>query len=214
MKTNSGNDIEAAQLGGDVVGITGTATATSATSLTGTGTPFVASAYIGHIVVATGIASGAAGGAYGVITANTTSVLTVDRWYNAATPGGAAATTPGATTTFAILPGGASAPFMAITANATAPSASDTTLTAEIATAGGGLIRKIATYAHSAGTNTYTLTGTFTVNGSDTIPVTVAKMATFTGMVSGQMLHETLLSATATLSAISDAVTITQTVTM
>lgn len=203
-KVNSGQDIQAAQLGGDVVGVTGTASATTATSLTGAG--FVASAFIGHIVVA--------GTVYGIITANSTTVLTVDRWYNPATPGGVAGTTPTGTSAFMVLAGGAPVPFMAITANSAATVATDTALPGEIVTTGGGLIRKLATYAHSAGTNTYTLTATFTVNGSDVVPVTIAKMGTFNSITSGQMLHETLLSATATLSAVSDAVTITQTVTM
>jgi hypothetical protein len=55
----------------------------------------------------------------------------------------------------------------------------DTTLTGEIATAGGGLVRAQATYAHTAGTNTSTLTKTFTANASDALPVTVAKIGVF-----------------------------------
>jgi hypothetical protein len=44
--------------------------------------------------------------------------------------------------------------------------------------------------------------------------VTIAKIGTFNSISSGQMLHETLLSATATLSASGDPVTVTQTITM
>lgn len=106
------------------------------------------------------------------------------------------------------------AKWIAVTANATAASASDTTLTAEIATGGGGLIRAAATYAHTTGTNTYTLTNTFTANGSDSLPVTLAKIGVFDASSSGNMPFETLLSATATLTAVGDAVTVTQTVTM
>lgn len=189
--------------------LTGTATATSATTLTSTG--FTASAYIGQIVLA---GSTAANFVYGVIVSNTTTVLTVDRWYNPSSLGGAAGTTPAATAPFIILPGGAPAMYTALTANATAPAAGDTTLAAEITTAGGGLVRKMSTYAHTTGAASYTLTTTFTANGSDTLPVTVAKIGVFTSLVSGQMVFETLLSATATLSASGDALTTTHTVTI
>ncbi len=211
MRVNGGADGQASAMGGDVAGMTGTATASSATSLTATGTPFVASAYIGHIVVTTSAAM-----AYGVVTANTTSVLTVDQWYAPGSPGGAATTTPTATTTYTVLPGNAPYWYMALTANATAPSASDTSLTAEITTAGGGLIRKLATYAHTTGAASYSLAATFTANGSDSLPVTLAKIGIFNSVVgaAGRMQFETLLSATATLSAVSDQVTVTDTVSL
>lgn len=209
MLVNSGRDLQALTMGGDVTALAGTASATTATSLTSTG--FVASAYIGKMVIA---GTSAATFVYGIITANSTTVLTVDRWYAPATPGGAAASTPSGTTPFIIVPYGAGAPFMALTANATAPAGADTTLTAEIATAGGGLIRKLATYAHTSGVASYTITGTYTVNGSDSIPVTVAKMGTFNSITGGTMAFETLLTpSTATLSAVSDQLTVTQTVT-
>jgi hypothetical protein len=79
VKPNAGVDSIANMLG-NPLGFTGTASATSATSLTSSG--FTASAYIGQIVIA--------GTVYGVITANTTTVLTVERWVNPATPGGSA----------------------------------------------------------------------------------------------------------------------------
>lgn len=104
--------------------------------------------------------------------------------------------------------------YMALTANATAPAAGDTTLTAEIATGGGGLIRKQATYAHTAGTNTYTLTGVFTANGSDALPVTVAKYGIFNASSAGTLVFETLLGSTATITASGDQLTVTVTVTM
>lgn len=205
MKVNSGNDLQALQMA-STTGFTGTATATSATSLTSSG--FVASAYAGMVVVA--------GTVYGVILSNTTTVLTVDRWYNPASPGGTAGTTPGSTSTFVIVPGGAAAFFVALTANATAPSATDTALAGEITTAGGGLIKKIAAYAHTTGAASYTLTTTFTANGSDSLPVTVAKVGVFDSVVAstGQMLFETALSATATLSASGDQLTTTHTVSL
>lgn len=204
-KSNAGVDSIAAMLG-NPLGISGTASATSATSLTGTG--FTASAYIGQMVVA--------GTVYGVITANTTTVLTVERWVNPATPGGSAGTTPGSTTTFSIVPGQAPAAFMALTANNSAPSGSNTSLTGEIATAGGGLVRKVCSYAHTGGTTTYTEAATFTANGTDALPVTVAKVGMFPTLTgaTGILVFETLMSATATLTTSGDAVTNTQTVTI
>jgi hypothetical protein len=204
MKPNAGIDYVAAQMG-NPVGFAGTATATSSTSLTSSG--FTASAYIGMAVYA--------GTVYGVITANTTTVLTVERWVNPATPGGAAGTTPGSTSTFTIGPGPA-AGFMALTANNGAPASGDTALTGEITTAGGGLIRKVCSYAHTGGTTTYTEGATFTANGTDSLPVTAAKVGMFPTLTgaTGIMVFETLMSATATLTVSGDAVTNTQTVTV
>lgn len=108
----------------------------------------------------------------------------------------------------------AAADYLALTANATAPATSDTTLTAEIATGGGGLIRAQATYAHTGGTATYTLTKTFTANGSDSLPVTIAKVGVFNASSSGTLAWATLLSTTATLSASGDALTVTETITV
>lgn len=210
MLVNSGRDLQSQAMGGDTTAFVGTATATSATSLT-VAAGFVASAYIGKVVVA-GTTPGTA--VYGIITANSTTVLTIDRWYNPLTPGGAAASTPSATTTFIIMPGGACAPWMGLTANAGAAAGGDTTLTAEITTVGGGLIRKLATFAHTAGVASYTNTGVFTANGTDALPVTVAKMGCFNSLLNGTMAFETLLNATATLSLSGDQLTITDTVTL
>jgi hypothetical protein len=108
----------------------------------------------------------------------------------------------------------AAADYIALTANTTTPAGSDTTLTAEIATASGGLVRAAATYAHTNGQATYTLTKTFTTNGNDSLPVTVGKIGVFNASSSGALVYATLLSPTATLSAVGDAVTITETVTL
>lgn len=110
----------------------------------------------------------------------------------------------------------ACAEYLALTTNATAPAAGDTTLTSEYATASGGLIRGIATYAHTGGTSTYTLTKTFTANSNDTasLPVTIAKVGVFNASSSGTMVWSTLLSPTATISASGDALTVTSTITV
>jgi hypothetical protein len=106
---------------------------------------------------------------------------------------------------------GVPANWVALTANAVAPAAGDTTLTGEIATAGGGLIRKQGTYAHTAGTASYTLTTTFTANGTDVLPVTIAKRGVLTASSGGTLSYEALVSPTATLSASGDQLTLTDT---
>ncbi len=151
-----------------------------------------------------------------MVVSNTATVLTVDRWYTPSSPGGAAASTP-STGVYIILPGNAPYWYMALTTNATAASATDTTLASEITTAGGGLIRKLATYAHTTGAASYSLAATFTVNGSDTgLPATIAKIGIFNSIVgaTGRMQFETLLGTTAVLSAVGDALTVTDTVSM
>jgi hypothetical protein len=106
------------------------------------------------------------------------------------------------------------AKYMAVTANATAPAASDTTLTAEITTASGGLIRGLCNaYAHTTGTKVFSFVKTFTANGSDALPVSLNKFGVFNAASAGTMPVETLITV-ATLSAVGDAVTITDTVTL
>lgn len=206
VRTNAGSDLSCAAQGGDTIGYTGTATATTATTLTATGTPWVASAYVGHMVVTVSAAA-----AYGIVTSNTTSVLTVARWNVFATPDGAAATTPSSTTVFMILPGNAPAFMMGLTANTSAASASDTSLASEITTA--GLTRKKAVYAHTGGTSVYTLTGSYTAQAAD-VPVTVHKIGVFTDISGGIMVYEAVLNADATLSATGDPLTVTYTITV
>lgn len=106
------------------------------------------------------------------------------------------------------------AKWMAITANTTAPAGSDTALTGEITTGGGGLIRAAGTYAHTTGAASYTITNTFTANGSDSLPVTIGKMGIFDAAAAGNMPFTTLVSPTAVISASGDALTLTQTVTL
>lgn len=101
--------------------------------------------------------------------------------------------------------------FMAVSANAAAPAAASTTLPGEITTVGGGLLRGAATMAHTAGTNTTTGTRTVTANGSDTLPVTLAKIGMLNASTAGTLGYETLLSASATLTVSGDSCAITWT---
>lgn len=211
LKTNSGNDIQATLMGGGLVGETGTATATSATTLTtNSATSHATNDLAGQVVFAwtTGV--------YMLITSNTSgtnTVLTGDRWYTPATPGGAAATTPSGTTGYTIMPGSIPAWYMGLTANSSAAVSTDVTLASEITTAGGGLIRKICPYGHTAGVASYTLTPVFTCNGTDSLPVTVAKVGVSQSMVSTtRNIFQTLLNATATFALSGDQMTVTETV--
>ena len=157
---NGGRDQVAAMLGGKLgFGVSGTvATASSATSLTATGTPFVADAYIGQIVVAEESTNSPV---HATISTNTTSVLTVDAWRNGDDSAG---NTPAATANYHIVAGNAPARYIALTENASAASASSTALTGEITTGGCG--RALGTYAHTLGASTLTLTKSFSVTSS------------------------------------------------
>lgn len=193
-------------MGGDLAGVTGSTTsAPTATTVTDSGASF--GTLTGHMVVMSGV--------YGVVTGNTGTVLTIDRWYTPNSPGGAAATTP-SSGNYVVLPGQAPYWYMALTTNTTAPSATDTTLASEITTAGSGLIRKLATYAHTTGVASFSLAATFTGTSTDqsTGAQTIAKIGVFNTLSgsTGRMQFETLLSQTATITATGDALTVTDTI--
>lgn len=109
-------------------------------------------------------------------------------------------------------PGANGANYLALTANTTAPAATDTTLAGEVVTASGGLIRKQATYAHTTGTTLYTLSTTFTGNGNDAYPFTPGKVGVFTASASGTMVWETLVASPPTLAASGDSFNVVVTV--
>jgi hypothetical protein len=210
-----GRDIESDALLGFVTRYSGTATtAPTATTFTTDGVNIPLNSVVG-LAICTGTR-------FGIIQSNTSaanSVLTIDRWYDAsalpATAGTAAASTPSATT-WQILPGNVPGAYMALTATATAAVDGDTALTGEITTSGGGLIRNLATYAHTAAGTTSTLTKTFTCNGSDSLPVTVAQIGIFQGVVAAasRMIFRTVLNATAAFSLSGDQAQITHTTTL
>lgn len=213
MRVNSGADIQARQMA-STEGLSGTASASSATTLTGTGFSASSGTNTGHVgkIVAVGPnASGTGSIVFGIIISNTTTVLTVDQWYNPTTL--AVGTTPNATATFQILPGGISAFYMALTTNATAASATDIALTEELS--GSGWTRAQCTYAHTTGASTYTLTKTFT--SADATPRTINKMAIFNALSNGgtaaQMLFESAITSPPTLVS-GDTITVTETVTI
>lgn len=100
--------------------------------------------------------------------------------------------------------------YIALTANNGAGFlAADTTLTGELTT--NGLGRAQATFAHTGGTNTSTLTKTFTYTGSTSQGI--ASMATFNAVSAGTMGEEDALSSTVTVATSGDTATITYTFT-
>ncbi len=184
------------------------ATASSATTFTATGTPWTTNLLAGMSVVfpITGLTTQPV---FGNIVSNTTSVATVDKWHDP--DDDTTGTTPAATSSFLILPGGTSARYMALTENASAASASDTALTGELTT--GSCARALATYAHTLASATYTLTKAFSVTAS--FPA-IHKMAMFTSSTltgAGSMMFETVLNADANVVS-GDTLTVTETVTI
>ena len=215
--TNDGRVQQAVNYGGGQVGDTGQATASSATTLTTTKS-YTTNQYAGCRIYATVSGSQMAWGNIVSNTAGPNSVITVDRWYSPASPGGAASTAPSSTAAFVIADGGVvSAWFVGLTTTNIVPAAGDHALSGEYTTAGGGLIRKIAPYSLTSGTSpmTLTLTPVFTANVSDALPATFYAAGAFTSMVVANttlaMKWETLLNASQTISASGDQLTLTWT---
>jgi hypothetical protein len=223
--TQNGRDIVARNLGGAVLGASGVSTtAPTATTytMTGTGAPGSTTAWNGQRIMA---GSTSVGIVWGYIVSNTNAsppVVTIDRWYNPATPGGAAATTP-VVGPYAVIDGGAPGWFVGISVSTTAvggPPDTHTALTSEYTTAGGGLVRQIAPYAHTASAATWTLIPVYTVNSTDVssggLPLTFDSYGVFNSMVVGtaaSMLYYNLFSASAVLASLGDQLTLTITVT-
>lgn len=202
LKTNLGNDQQSRIMGGDSYPVSGTATAITATTLT-TNVNYggTANTLAGHLVQI--------GGAYGVILSNTSganSVLTVDKWYDPANPGGAALATP-ATGAYILLPGGAPISWMGITTDATAPAATDTSLASELALT--GLTRALCTYAHTTAAASYTESKQFT--NPDATSRTINKAGMFYSANGATLAFETAVPSPPVLASSSDSTTITDT---
>lgn len=211
-----GRDIESASLlnfGGSSQGTA--TTAPTATTFTTDGQNVFATAAAGQLVCTANRI-----GIIQSVTNATPSVITIDRWYDpAALPANVnagAASTPAAGA-WIIPPGNCPGAYMGLTATATVAVDGDTLLTGEINTAGAsGLDRQLATYAHTAAGTTATLTKTFTAAAADTLPVTVAQMGVFQGVVvaATRMIFRTVLNATAAFSLVGDQAQVTDTVTL
>jgi hypothetical protein len=186
------------------------ATAISATSVTATGTPWTTNQLAGMRVVMP-VTALTTRPVYGNITANTTSVATVDGWWDISTE--TIGTTPASTSAFIILPGYGPGRYMALSQDTTAPTAADTTLVGEILIgAANGCSRQLAAYAHTLATNTYTLIKAFNVTGTLAAIHKMAIFLNFTPSV-GPMLYASNLNADASV-VNGDTLTVTETVTI
>jgi len=97
----------------------------------------------------------------------------------------------------------ASAQYIAVSANVTAPAVGDTTLAGELAV--DGLSRALGSYSHTSLALTYTVAYTFTVTGG---PHIVTKAALFNAPAAGTMVFAALFASSATVNA-SDTLTCT-----
>jgi hypothetical protein len=203
LLTNAGRDLVAAALG-SAGPAANTATGSSATSLTDSGESWTTDQFKGWTVFAEESTNNPV---FGNIGSNSATVLTVDQWWG---PNDATETTPGTTADYIILPT-VRPRFMALTEDSGAAAAGDTTLASEITT--GGAARALATYAHTGGTATFTLTKSYSISSS--FPA-VHKMGLFTAgtlTAAGIMVFETVLNADANVIS-GDTLQVTDTVTI
>lgn len=137
----------------------GTATSTTATTWVKTAAGFTVDAMIGQriVVPVTGLTTEPV---YGNILDNDATTITVDQWWKADDTAG---TTPGNSAGL-LMNGMGPARFIALTTDTAAPANGDTALPAEMTANGMG--RALATFAHTGGNTTYTLTKTWTATGS------------------------------------------------
>lgn len=100
------------------------------------------------------------------------------------------------------------ADWMAVSNNATAPAATDTTLAGELST--NGFDRDNSTYAHTPGAATLTLTSTWTATGT---VASIHKMGLFTANAAGTLVYTTAFSVDASVTA-DDTLEVTDTITL
>lgn len=164
------------------------ATGSSATSLTDTVEAWTTDLYKGWTVIAEESTNTPVTGNIG---SNTGTVLTVDAWINGDDSAG---TTPGSTANYRIIPTFRPR-YMALTENAGAAAAGDTTLTGEITT--GGCSRALATAAHTAGTATGTLVKTYSVSASFPAIHKIGLLTASTSTAAGVLCYVVVLNADA-----------------
>lgn len=217
LLTNIGRDVFHDWIGAHIPagGAGSPATATTATSFTATGTPWTASNLATPQLGIAGmrayfpVTNITTAPVYGNIVSNTTSVATIDQWWTAADGVG---TTPASTNAFILGAGGiASVRFMALTTNASAASATNTTLAGEITTGGAG--RALATYAHTYGSATSTLQKAFSITSSFTAIHRMGLFVCLTSAGADPMIFETVLNQDATVGN-GDTLTVTDTITV
>ena len=210
LKTTVGMDWLHNMMGGVAVPtLNSPATAITANSVTGTGSGLTSNALTGYRIWMP-LTNLTTQPVYGNILSNTTSVVNVDQWWTSSDGTG---TTPASTSAYVVAPGGlGSARFIGLTTDTGAPATGDTSLASEITT--NGLQRALATFAHTGGTTTFTLSKTFTASGTFTA---VHKAGLFTGGYGasggGILVADTVLNADATLAS-GDSIAVTWTWTL
>jgi hypothetical protein len=165
LRTTSGGDWQAPLMAAGAANATydtGTAAATTATTVTlpTSGAPGGTGVWNGRII--------SLANRWGVVLSNTNvspPVITIDGWHDPLNPSSIASTP--AAGVYNILPGQAPIMYLALTADAGAPAAGDTTLTAELA-ANGFTRSYFTTYAHTGGTAAVSVAKTFTCTGGST----------------------------------------------
>lgn len=206
LKTTVGMDWLHSIMGGKLgFGVSGTVATGAPTSTTLTTSGLVADAYKGSVIVAE---NGTNSPVWGNIGTNSTTVFTIDSWHYGDDSAGA---TPASGANFIIMPGQGSARYIGLTTDTGSPATSDTTLTSEITT--NGLARALATFAHTGGTTTYTLSKTFTASGTHTNVHKAGLFTAETAAAGGILVADTNLNADATLAS-GDAIAITWTWTL
>jgi hypothetical protein len=183
LRTTVGGDWQGALMGGGIADATygtGTAAATTATTVTlpTSGAPGSTTKWNGQTIVI--------GNRFGIVNSNTNAnppVITIDGWHDPLSPG-TIASTPAAGV-YVLVQGQSPIQYLALTADAGAPAAGDTALTAELAA--NGFTRAFGTYSHTGGTAAFSLAKTFTCTGGST---TINKEAVFLGVAASTMPFE------------------------
>lgn len=233
-------DVGGSAVGNGVAGALTAATATTATpaggGLTTAGQSSGNTGLQGKIIFVGPNNSGVGSAVFGIIVSNTATVITVDQWY-AIPVTGAAGTAPNATGNYVILPGMSWAAWVGLSTNAAAAAAGDVLRTADglfgdgttggastetVSGSGGGSGANLARAycgqgggtAPTYGSGTYILAHTWTYNGAGII--TLAKVVNCNTLAAaGSLLFlETLLSASGSVNASGDTITVTWTVTL
>ncbi len=190
LLTNIGDMVLQGALGGAIpAGGTGSpATTVTTTAVTATATPWTASNLatpqlgIAGFRIYASVTGATTAPVYANVISNTTSVATIDQWWNAADGVG---TTPANTNAFILGAGGiGSIRFMGLTTDAAGAAATDLVLATEITTNGGS--RALATFARgsnpSGGSGTFTLQKAFSITGTFTA---IHKMGLFCSLTDG-----------------------------
>jgi len=114
-------------------------------------------------------------------------------------------TTTSATTTSNQVVCGDGGVYIALSTDTATPLATDTSCPSEQTT--NGLSRTLGTFTHTTGTNTHTITASFIYQTSAS-STTISKVCMFNAASGGVLFAESLLSPSATVSAVGDNVTI------